>query len=730
MSGRSLFSLSLNVAKKLSDAFDGRLPISYSGGADYFNLEEILAAGIRPVTLATNILKPGGYERLSQLAELAEKVLRDMHLNAHNDPINMKALRGTPPDAHNAPVKVKALGALAASLPHRSRYRKEYRQTGSRKTTTKLPLFDCFKAPCMDGGCPINQRIPDYLAAAAEGNYPGAFKIIARDNTAPSITGTICDHQCQHKCTRVDYEDPLRIRAAKLASAENAQDDFSASLEASALKTEESAAIIGAGPAGIAAAVFLRRNGVAATVYERRNRPFGIVQHVIPAFRISDEAIYRDFRMVEKTGVEFLFDAPERYSLAELQKKHRFVVIATGAWKEGDAPVKEGAENVIDALRFLEDSKKSKCTLELGKRVAVIGGGDVAMDCARAAKRNRGVESVSLVYRRTREFMPSQFEEQEAALAEGVEILELLAPLSFIDGALDCEVMRLGAYDLSFRRSIEGTGEKKKLMFDTVIGAVGARVDTGLFAANGIALNDKGLPAVNAARESSLAGVYIAGDCKAGPATVVKAIADGKAAALDILRKLGIRADFDTAADDRAGNTVKSPDFSDLYLKKGIIAEAGPDSADAYRCLSCNTLCEICADVCPNRANVMIETGKGGLEQNFGSAQGLSQGSVQGLAPLSHQIVHIDRICNECGNCAVFCPHSGKPYRDKFTIFSGEEHFADSENSGFFRTGPDTYKIRLEDKSVLNYRRGEKNIPDTWLAMIETIETQYAYLII
>jgi putative selenate reductase len=414
--------------------------------------------------------------------------------------------------------------------------------------------------------------------------------------------------------------------------------------------------------------------------------------------------------MAEKNGVEFLFDAPERYSLVELRKKHNFVIIATGAWKEGDAPVKEGAENVIDALRFLEDSKKSKCTLELGKRVAVIGGGDVAMDCARAAKRNKGGESVALVYRRTREFMPSQFEEQGAALAEGVEIIELLAPVSFIDGALDCEVMRLGAYDLSFRRNIEGTGERKKLRFDTVIGAVGARVDTELFTANGIALNDKGLPAVNAARESSLAGVYIAGDCRAGPATVVRAIADGKAAALDILRKLGLRADFNA----EPANTAKSPDFSDLYLKKGIIAEAGQGSADAYRCLSCNTLCEICVDVCPNRANAAVEIGENGKG---------------GLAPLSHQIVHIDRICNECGNCAVFCPHSGKPYKDKFTVFAGEEDFADSENSGFVRTGPDTFRIRLEDKSVVNYRRGEKNIPDTWIAMIEIIETQYAYLL-
>jgi putative selenate reductase len=694
MSGRSLFPLSITVAKKLSEAFNGELSISYSGGADYFNLPAILETGIRPVTVATTVLKPGGYERLCQLAELAGTVIGGM------PPL------GANQSAGGAVIKVDALSSFAESLPRQKRYRKEYRQAGSRKTASALPLFDCAKAPCMDGGCPIHQRIPEYLAAAAEGDYAGAFRIIAADNTAPSITGTICDHQCQHKCTRLDYDDPLQIRRAKLGAASAAQDDFTASLRATNVKTPASAAVIGAGPAGIAAAVFLRRNGVAVTVYEKRDRAFGIVRHVIPSFRIADEAIDRDFRLAEKTGVEFQFNAPESYDVRELLKKHRFVIVATGAWKEGESPVKKGQEKVIDALRFLEDSKKSNCALELGKRVAVVGGGDVAMDCARAAKRNKGVESVTIVYRRTREFMPSQYEEQELALADGVEIQELLAPESWSDGVLDCEVMRLGDYDASGRRGIEKTGEKRQLRFDTVIGAVGARLDTAAFARNGIALNAKGFPQVDSCGESSVPGVYIAGDCKAGAATVVKAIADGKAAAAGILRKLALEADFsvEPAACAAAG-------FSDLYLKKGLVAGAKPDNTDGYRCLSCNALCEICADVCPNRANVMVELPAGG--------------ALRG----THQIVHVDRMCNECGNCAIFCPHAGKPYQDKFTVFSSEEDFTDSENAGFLKTGADTYTLRLEDKSVVQYRSGEKTIPDAWIAVLETVTKKYGYLL-
>ena len=684
MSGRALFALSINVAKKLSEAFEGGLPISYSGGADFFNLEAILETGIRPVTAATTILKPGGYARLRQLAELAEKI-----------------------PGKTAVVDVKALNALAESLPGRKRYRKEYRGAGSRKTSSPLPLFDCAKAPCMDGGCPIHQRVPEYLAETAAGNYAGAFAIIARDNTAPAITGTICDHQCQHKCTRLDYEDPLRIRRAKLMAADHAQKVYTASLRPPALKTDKKAAVIGAGPAGIAAAVFLRRNGVAVTVYEKREKPYGIVQYVIPSFRISPEAVSRDYEMAEKIGVEFRFNAGENYSLEELKKEYASVILATGAWKAGASPVKRGNENIMDALKFLEDSKKSDLTLPLGKRVAVIGGGDVAMDCARAAKRNKGVESVTLVYRRTREFMPAQYEEQELALAEGVEFRELLAPESWEEGVLLCEVTRLGDYDASGRRGVETTGEKQELCFDTVIGAVGARVDTEAFGRNGIALDARGFPKTGPAGETSVPGVYIAGDCKTGAATVVKAIAGGKAAALDILRNLGLEADFPPGP-AAAVNTAAG--FPELYLKKGIIAGAKEDNSDGFRCLSCGTLCGICADVCPNRANVLVEIDHGGFKER-------------------HQILHIDRLCNECGNCAVFCPHDGKPYRDKFTVFSGEEDFAESENPGILKTGADTYNIRREDRSAAAYRKGEAAIPAAWIAMIETIEKGYGYLL-
>jgi putative selenate reductase len=693
MSGRALFHLSINAAKKLANAFNGELPISYSGGADFFNLRDILETGIRPVTVATTILKPGGYERLTQLARIAETAL---------------ASRGA---GGAAVIDVPRLNALADGSVERPRYRKAYRHTGLRKTASELPLFDCAKAPCADGGCPIHQRIPEYLAAAAAGNYREAFSIIAVDNTAPSITGAICDHQCQNKCTRVDYEDPLEIRRAKRTAAGCAQEAYTRALSPPPARTDTSAAVIGAGPAGIAAAVFLRRNGVPVTVYEARDRPYGIVRHVIPGFRISDDAVSQDFLLAEKLGVEFKFNVPPEYSIAALRQNHGYIVLATGAWKAGASPVQQGRELVIDALKFLEDSKRSGCSLDLGKRVAVIGGGDVAMDCARAAKRNKGVMWAAVVYRRTREFMPAQYEEKESALGDGVEMLELLAPESFDGSFLVCEKMCLGDYDASGRRGIVGSGEKQTLRFDTVIGAVGARVDTALFVKNGIALNARGYPEVTETGESSLPGVYIAGDCKAGAATVVKAIADGKAAAWDILRKLGLSADFTAAPKGFAGTAVPEV-YPDLYRKKGVILEAKQDNTDGYRCLSCHILCEVCVDVCPNRANVRVE---------------LPGGAAPGIKG-THQIVHIDRMCNECGNCATFCPHAGTPYRDKFTVFCTREDFEDSGNPGFFISGADTFKLRLKDRQVIDCRRKDAVIPAEYAAMIDIIEKKYPYL--
>ena len=185
-------------------------------------------------------------------------------------------------------------------------HKKELRTVGSRKLSSKLPLYDCAIAPCSIG-CPINQQIPEYVALVKEKKYDEAFAIIAKDNASPAITGTICDHQCQYKCTRLDYDESVLIRDMKKIAVINAQDKYIAAIIPAEIKSGKKVVIIGAGPAGLSVALFLRRNGVEVTVKDKKHEAYGIVKHVIPEFRIPSEMINKDFEMVKSHGVKFEF---------------------------------------------------------------------------------------------------------------------------------------------------------------------------------------------------------------------------------------------------------------------------------------------------------------------------------------------------------------------------------------------------------------------------------------
>ena len=344
----------------------------------------------------------------------------------------------------------------------------------------------------------------------------------------------------------------------------------------------------------------------------------------------------------------------------------------------------------------LEEIKKDPAAVRPGEEVIVLGGGNTAMDVARAAIRLPGVKKVSLVYRRTKRYMPADEEELQMALEDGVEFMELLAPERLQDGQLICHVMKLGEPDASGRRSPVDTGEVRQIPADTVIAAVGERVDTALFETAGCAIDTKGRPAVDSGMKTSIEGIYAIGDARRGPATVVEGIADAQAAAASIA---GIR--FDGCE----GENSATPENAYLF-KKGRVAEDLSVVPD-WRCLGCPSVCEVCADVCPNRANVVIH--------------------VPGRRQA--QILHVDGMCNECGNCAVFCPYNGKPYRDKFTLFRSEEDFADSENEGFLPVGADSVKVRLDGQEETVQVNNLEKVSGEAAEMIRTVMKDYGYLI-
>ena len=663
MAGKSLFPLTIEMARRVSKEFDGRLRLSYSGGADFFNIDKLFQCGIWPITMATTELKPGGYQRFTQIGE------------------KLEALAFHP----FTQVDVNKVEALALAIREDKYHVKAVKPLPRRKLYSKVPLVDCFTAPCK-GGCPIGQDIPEYIELCRQGDYAAALKVILEKNPLPFITGTICAHHCMDKCTRTFYDRSVQIRDTKLVAAERGYSKVMAQLKTpTPVYDGKKVAVIGGGPTGMAAAFFCARAGVPTTLFEREAALGGVVRYVIPDFRISDEAIERDAALMRKMGVEVLLSTPAP-SVEELKRQgYTHILFAVGAWKPGRLDIPGNVKPVIAWMRAVKSGKREA----LG-HVAVVGGGNTAMDAARLALRV-GAESSTLVYRRTKKYMPADAEELELAMADGVKFLELVSPVEQKDGKLLCRKMKLGEPDESGRRSPVDTGETVEIPCDTVISAVGERVDDDELAAYGIHVGEKGRPSF----ATNLPGVYTAGDVFRGPATVVEGIADAAAFAEEVVGHA-----HEAAIPEKA-----IPSRESCIAKKGVLCESAKREGD--RCLVCNTVCQVCADVCPNRANVVVALPDG-----------------------RRQILHVDRMCNECGNCAVFCPYDSAPYKEKFTLFHDRAGFDESpDNQGFLPLGDSKVLVRLDGK-VEEIDLDETNdLPAQIDIFIYTVLTKYRYLI-
>ena len=662
MAGKSLFPLTTTMAAMMAKEFGGKLRLSYAGGADAFNIDKLFACGIWPITMATTELKPGGYQRFTQIGDKL-------------DALDFKPFTG---------VDVGGIEALSLAARSDKYHVKAIKPLPRRKLYEKVPLLDCFTAPCK-GGCPIHQDIPEYIELCRKGAYASALRLITEKNPLPFITGTICAHNCMTKCMRNYYDEPVNIRATKLVAAEKGYDAYMAKITPPAPVTDgRKVAVIGGGPTGMSAAYFVGRAGIPVTLFEKADRLGGVVRQVIPAFRISDEAIDKDVALMEKMGVEVKLNT-EAPSMEELKAQgYTHIFFAVGAWKAGRLDI---PGNVVPVIGWLKDMKAGK-DVSLG-HVAVVGGGNTAMDAARAALR-AGAKSSTLVYRRTKKYMPADAEELEMAIADGVEFLELVAPVEQKDGKLVCEKMKLGDPDEKGRRKPVPTGEMVEIPCDTVVSAVGEKVESEVFTRNGITVDEKGIPAF----KTNVEGVYAGGDAMRGPATVVEGIADAQYFANAVIgeaHKFAIPAKAVATREE-------------AVAKKGVLCESAKCEGD--RCLTCNVVCQVCADVCPNRANVVIELPDG-----------------------RQQILHVDRMCNECGNCAVFCPYDSAPYRDKFTLFLTREGFDESvNNQGFLPLGGKKVLVRLDGKVFEADLDSKNDLPADVEVFIWTVLTKYAYL--
>ena len=486
------------------------------------------------------------------------------------------------------------------------------------KTKRELTQYDCIHAPCIES-CAVDQNVPDYMYYTSIGEFEKAYEVILKDNPLPNITGNVCDHLCQAKCTRINYDNPLLIRGIKRFISEKFDSTYK-------LKTEKNKnskiSVIGAGPSGLSAAYFLALEGFQVNIYESKSFAGGMASDSIPIFRLSAQSINADIELIKSLGVTFHFNYKvTKEFFNQLRDECDFIYIAVGAQKNKKLNIDgENLPHVIDQLSFLSKVRRNE-KLNLGKSIAVIGGGNSAIDAARTANRLCGNGNVTVIYRRTKKEMPADQEEIKALLDEGINILELTAPDSIrqLDDKallLKCIKMELKSPDKSGRpQPIPIKGSEFELKFDSIITAIGQEIDLDFF--DEFNVNSK-------TNETQLPNIYAGGDAVRGADSLINAIADGKKVAETIIKKT-----VHSEITSYNKNNLRLAEAE--YLRKQSFREFGPsmpemklndrknfnlvhpglDDAnavrDAQRCLFCDDVCNICVGVCPNLANISFQ---------------------------------------------------------------------------------------------------------------------------
>jgi len=401
-------------------------------------------------------------------------------------------------------------------------------------------------APCQDA-CPVHGNPGAYVALVAAGRYQEAYDAAVQNNPFPSICGRVCMHFCEQNCNRTNLDEPVSIAFVKRFLADwhekNGGGVTAGGKRQEIKENGVKVAVVGAGPAGLTAALELRKMGYGVTVVEKQDRPGGMMRFGIPAFRLPDEVLQRDIQNILDHGVELRTGVEiksERDIGKFLEDGYKSVFLSFGAWKSTSLGVPgEKLENVRHGIHFLRDVRAG-ATKSVGKRVVVIGGGNVAIDSARSAVRLGG--GVTIVYRRAREQMPAFAEEVHHAEEEGVGLTFLAAPVRLVGDdrgrvkAMECVRMKLGEPDQSGRRRpIPVEGSEFTVDADEVILAIGQDLDVDFLKGGRLKLTKKGTLEVDRATlMTGWKGVFAGGDVVRGPASIIEAVADGQRAALAI----------------------------------------------------------------------------------------------------------------------------------------------------------------------------------------------------
>ena len=718
-SGRALHPISINVASKLQESFDGKLDLSFSGGINAFNIADTLACNLKPITVCTDLLKPGGYLRMTQYLEELQSAFEKACAKNIDEFIMAKGKNNNVQESGKANLLKYADKVLESKA-----YKKNNFPFKNIKTLRKLTAYDCIHAPCSET-CAVSQDVSEYMWHTSNGNFSDALNVIMKDNPLPNITGNVCDHLCQTKCTRMNYDNSLLIRGIKRFNSEKNNSNLASSIK---VNNGFKVAIIGAGPSGLSSAYFLAHEGFNVTVYESKPFAGGMAADSIPFFRITDEQIITDINLIKSLGVEFIFNhTVNSMSFKRIQMENDFIHIAVGAQSSKELNIPgEKLNGVLDQLTFLSKVRRKE-EINIGCNVAIIGGGNSAIDAARTANRLVGKDGkVTVVYRRTKKEMPADSEEIKALFEEGIDLLELTAPqkIEQDNGKLILHLikMKLDEADESGRRKpVKIPNSYFSLIFDSIIPAIGQKVKLDFIETDKLNYNQNTL-------ETEIPNVLVGGDAIRGADSLINAIGDGKKIALKItnrvneLNRNGVQKanklsliEFQKKQAVRVyGKHLPEIELSSRYNFELIHPSLSDEEAitEASRCLFCDDVCNICVGVCPNFANVTFTAIPANIpiyriEKLNGNVISIVDGYFTTEQKL--QIFNIGDFCNECGNCNTFCPTNNAPYLTKPKFYLTKDSFANKDNCYYLNNNTLIYKgnqikhiVKFETK-VLRY---------------------------
>lgn len=429
-----------------------------------------------------------------------------------------------------------------------------------------------YPVPCVSA-CPAHVDVPGYVALVNEGRYEEAVKLIRKDNPFPSACAYVCEHPCEAHCRRAMVDDAINICGLKRFAVDHAKAEPAKILYE---KTGKTVGIIGGGPGGLTAAYYLAQMGHQVTVYEQRPKLGGMLRYGIPDYRLPQEVLERDIEHILTTGINVITDVSigRDVTMEDIQKSYDAVYISIGAHNDKKIGIEgEDAENVVSAISLLRRIDEGNAPDFTGKRICVIGGGNVSMDATRTAKR-LGAESVTCVYRRRVDDMTALAEEIEEAMAEGCQILPLQAPAR-IEKDAEGKVAALwtvpqiiGPYGKDGRpKPIPADVPEFRIACDYVIVAIGQAIDARPFEAIGIKTFKGMIQAEDTSSVADVDNVFAGGDAVSGPATVIRAVAAGKVAAANIDAYLGFEHKIKTDVVVPPAHLTNAPPCGRVNLK-------------------------------------------------------------------------------------------------------------------------------------------------------------------